>query len=46
METSERPVQMKQPTLKQIQSRIALFLILFFVCFGAASLYLLLNSPA
>lgn len=37
---------MKQPTFKQIQTRIAFYLILFFVLFGAASLYLLLNSPA
>lgn len=37
---------LKQPTLKQIQLKIAFFLILFFILFGAASLYLLLNSPA
>jgi hypothetical protein len=37
---------MEQPSIKQIQMKIAFFLILFFVLFGAASLYLLLNSPA
>jgi len=46
MKAEERPVRMEGPTFKQIQSKIALFLILFFVIFGAASLYLLLNSPA
>lgn len=46
MKAQNKPLQMNQPTLKQIQSKIAVFLILFFMIFGAASLYLLLNSPA
>jgi hypothetical protein len=46
MKPKSEPVQMKQPTIKEVQSKISLFLIIFFVLFGAASLYLLLNSPA
>ncbi len=46
MKANSKPVQMNQVSLKQIQSKIAVFLILFFVIFGAASLYMLLNSPA
>lgn len=37
---------MEQPSFKQIQTKVAYLLVLFFVLFGAASLYLLLNSPA
>ncbi len=41
-----KSIPMQQPSIKQIQMKIAFLLILFFVLFGAASLYLLLNSPA